>query len=373
MTVATLSSEYLENLKRTYGISDAFHHAFVRAERATAHIFDLLRPFNDMEGLKPQEKEQILKALTQPADNYIDWQATDEGGRNMVMAACDAVEPDIVKAMINNGMDAKHVGNVKGAATSALIIALSRSNGLNKVQEAKDCVRVLLDAGAMPKAARLPGGKKSRAPLYFMHDAEIVKWLLDAGADPQEPDADRRTDSVVHVAVEQFLPEKLRVLLDYGAPIHIKDQQGRTPLMLAIEKEISEKDTSGVSYLPILNKRKDNYAAVCEMKALLDERTEKAQRVYQKFIDTHCYADLTLPDLMALSNIGHLKEVFLPEHYKGQEQDAIMLASELPVWIQESLAIELTSLYLLQPDRFENISDWKTRVSRPSSKGERER
>jgi ankyrin repeat protein len=60
-----------------------------------------------------------------------------------------------------------------------------------------------------------------------------VRWLLDAGAQPDSRDDQNR--SAVHIAALLGHAESINLLLDAGADVDSKDNLGRTPLMLVAE------------------------------------------------------------------------------------------------------------------------------------------
>ena len=69
------------------------------------------------------------------------------------------------------------------------------------------------------------------------HDA-VVRLLLDAGASVHlKNDAQ---DTALHLAAQQGRPEAARLLLEAGADFVTRDADGRTPLFLAIERGRAE-------------------------------------------------------------------------------------------------------------------------------------
>jgi len=67
----------------------------------------------------------------------------------------------------------------------------------------------------------------------FYEMFELVEILLEAGADPNTPDNNRRTD--LHRAVENGHKEVARILLEKGANVNYADIYGNTPLHYAAQ------------------------------------------------------------------------------------------------------------------------------------------
>lgn len=62
--------------------------------------------------------------------------------------------------------------------------------------------------------------------------ADLVKLLLEHGADPKP--ADKEGATALHYAAQAQLPEIIELLRDKGAPIDAKDHLGNTPLFRAL-------------------------------------------------------------------------------------------------------------------------------------------
>jgi hypothetical protein len=59
---------------------------------------------------------------------------------------------------------------------------------------------------------------------------EIVKELLENGADPNMPEMWFSGHTPLHMAMEQGLEKIVRMLIEYGADINCKDKSGQSPL-----------------------------------------------------------------------------------------------------------------------------------------------
>src|SRR5207244_6642644 len=61
-----------------------------------------------------------------------------------------------------------------------------------------------------------------------------IKWLLDHGADVNEPDKEGNTPLMLAVSRGSG-PWQIHELMERGADIHARDRSGKTPLMLALD------------------------------------------------------------------------------------------------------------------------------------------
>lgn len=113
--------------------------------------------------------------------------------------------PDAVRALLELGAD------VRPASRSGGFTPLHSAVADDTGTVAKEIVRMLLDAGADPNAKSAGGG----TPLHtaaFVGDVEITKLLLAAGADPLQTDAKGRT--ALDVARERDRTEAAALLHD---------------------------------------------------------------------------------------------------------------------------------------------------------------
>ena len=76
-------------------------------------------------------------------------------------------------------------------------------------------------------------GKTPLLSAAFNGDLDIVRLLLEASADKEKFDIERRT--ALHIASEEGHLETVRLLLESGTNRDPRDNQGRTPLHLAFE------------------------------------------------------------------------------------------------------------------------------------------
>ncbi|MYF35718.1 MAG: hypothetical protein F4226_02670 [Synechococcus sp. SB0678_bin_12] len=93
--------------------------------------------------------------------------------------------------------------------------------------ETPEVVKMLLDAGADPKARDADG----RTPLHWAKTPEVVKALLDAGAD-LEARAEHGWTLLHWAAAFSETPAVVKVLLDAGANPSAKTKEGKLPVEL---------------------------------------------------------------------------------------------------------------------------------------------
>ena len=153
-------------------------------------------------------------------------------GMDMPMLACalikDNVDETIVKALLDAGANANAVVRRDGDELPMLACALVKDN----VDETN--VKALLDAGANANAVMRRDGDE--LPMLYAaitkKDASSLKILLDAGADANLRLGNRaRTPLMIACTVGG--EACVKVLLQAGANIYAKDNEGYTALMIA--------------------------------------------------------------------------------------------------------------------------------------------
>ncbi len=93
----------------------------------------------------------------------------------------------------------------------------------------------------MKKGANPNKSKYGRTPLHtaaYEGRFDVVKLLLEHGADPNTQDKDGRTP--LHWAALRGLVDVVRLLLVHGADPTVEDEDGKTPLDLARVKGFHE-------------------------------------------------------------------------------------------------------------------------------------
>jgi ankyrin repeat protein len=75
-------------------------------------------------------------------------------------------------------------------------------------------------------------GSSRKTPLHFAWNVDMMRLLVDNGADMTMKDVNGQTP--LHVAAERARIEKATFLLECGADIEAEDRDGNTPLPVAI-------------------------------------------------------------------------------------------------------------------------------------------
>ena len=168
--------------------------------------------------------------------------AITKDGETPLMTAARGGHLDIVKLLVAKGADVNARESYRGQ--TALMWASAEHHA--------DVVKFLLDKGAdwkprsverdskMPKLSAAssvtPMARGGFAALHFAAregDADSARYLLDAGADINQGDADNSVALTIALMNKQYTFAKF--LLDRGANPNIADAFGRTPLYAAID------------------------------------------------------------------------------------------------------------------------------------------
>ncbi|KAK7467793.1 hypothetical protein BaRGS_00036981 [Batillaria attramentaria] len=162
------------------------------------------------------------------------------GGQTALHCACSRGNAEIVKILLDHGVDPKAIDN---DGQTALHRACSQSNA--------EIVKSLLNHGADPKAIDSNGQTALHlACSCSWAKAEIVKVLLDHGVDPKARDSNGKTaiqtesgcdlnavnergNTALHEACTFCHSDIVQALLDGGADMSIKNKDHKTPLELA--------------------------------------------------------------------------------------------------------------------------------------------
>lgn len=102
------------------------------------------------------------------------------------------------------------------------------------------CARVLLEAGADPNWV---GNRYPEQSLIILatrwHDIPMMRLLIEFGATVDPPEG-RATQSALHCAVKENIPDAVALLLEAGAEINRRDGMGRTPIWYAFNLKSPE-------------------------------------------------------------------------------------------------------------------------------------
>jgi ankyrin repeat protein len=221
-----------------------------RAERKTALLeaIRLLRP-EIVEILLKSGADTELRVHNEdytPLMSSILWSAAPYAPKNT------EISPDL-KAATSKIFDAliENKASVNDENTSGgvyLMTPLGFAASLPYYEPALELTRKLLQAGAEvnPAGAERSGGL---SPLFWAistvfadwdlrHEnrAELIKLLLDAGANPNARLGDG--DTPLHYAIVDY--DIVKILLDYGADKSASNKDGKTPRDIAAEKRNAE-------------------------------------------------------------------------------------------------------------------------------------
>jgi ankyrin repeat protein len=159
-----------------------------------------------------------------------DAKAKDVRGTSVFQAAADGNDLDTIRLLLSKGADAD---GASGAGDTALQSAASNCN--------PEAVNLLLSKGAKVDARNTFSGEVkfgkiqmiNLTPLMFAVpycSANVIKPLLDAGADVNARDIREMTPLMLAVASETQDLEVVRLLLKAGANVDAKSSVGETPL-----------------------------------------------------------------------------------------------------------------------------------------------
>ena len=178
--------------------------------------------------------------------------AKDEDGTSAVLLAHYYGKADVAAALLSRGpsldvFEAATAGDAKRVAAlvdsdKSLANAVARDGysplGLASFFKRRDVVKVLLDRGAKPS---VPSRDQGFAPLHSAvatdageATAEIVRLLLEAGADPNTKSNEGGTP--LHSAAYTGDLEIAELLLAYGADPNATGPKGQTPLDIARDR-----------------------------------------------------------------------------------------------------------------------------------------
>jgi ankyrin repeat protein len=165
----------------------------------------------------------------------------DKYGDTALMAAAAAGDPSCVDLLIKRGANVNaqnthhQTALLSGATFEAGFIGLEKGRGHPQVAEdlihRDEVVKLILDAGADVNARN----EKGRTAL-FSSDDEVVEEVLQ-----HDPDLEVRDDTGGTALVETASESITELLVDAGADVNAEDLQGKTALIQAAEMNYIEK------------------------------------------------------------------------------------------------------------------------------------
>lgn len=193
---------------------------------AEGNAFEIVRILEPVSRRKPPRKRGVAALIQAVTDRDraavekwivmgVDVNGRDRFGRSPLDTAITLGETSFVKRLIEAGVD---LNKVRPDGISFLEGALRA--------ERSEIAKLLLDSGAVPN----PPGNRFSDALYTactLGDVELAQLLIRKGSNPKLPDA-------LGAAVRRHLAALTKLLLESGADVNCPDENGRTPLFLAL-------------------------------------------------------------------------------------------------------------------------------------------
>ena len=236
------------------------HEAASRGHRANVEL--LLQHGADPNSKDLQGRTVLETADVETLDLLLERGAKPGDGQLTLIEAAMFGQEATVKTLLEQGADINARGsNGKTALHEAAMCYYRRTNNVRRLLEHGadpgvidlytgqtplhlaawvgdiETVRVLLEYGADPNAETTRPSRAKTALIEAARNASdplLIKLLLEHGADPNARDHWRHAqETALHpMAVHQKV-EMLKILLDFGADINIKDSDGRTAIQKA--------------------------------------------------------------------------------------------------------------------------------------------
>jgi ankyrin repeat protein len=145
-------------------------------------------------------------------------------GRTPLFSAAEKGHTALVALFLENGADANAVDNGGG---TPLLCSIKHCH--------IDIATLLLQNKANVNAVDGDGwGRFRKTPLHYAGNVNMMRLLVNNGADLTLKDANGQTP--LHVAAEKARIERATFLLECGADVEAKDRNGSTPLHLATHR-----------------------------------------------------------------------------------------------------------------------------------------
>ena len=155
--------------------------------------------------------------------NGADVNAKTARGHTPLLFAVQANDQELVRHLLSHGAQVQLMN-----ADGDTIL----TGPLNPIWDDKvtpEILRILIQAGADPNEPDRSG----RRPLHYVEDERNARVLLEGGADPKVVDADAGTP--LHAAAARGNKQVVELLITFGAAIEARDRGGKLPAERASE------------------------------------------------------------------------------------------------------------------------------------------
>lgn len=170
--------------------------------------------------------DKVKELLGQSADVN----AADNSGATALARAAQMGNIRVVKALLKSGAD---VNKASKYGNTPLLFAVQFDN--------REIATMLVEAGADVSAANKAGLTPMMAAQWYSYNDELMALMKGKGA--QEPekktesasDTDEYGNTPLHMAAFSCDTGKTEELIQQGANVNAKNEEGKTPLMFAVE------------------------------------------------------------------------------------------------------------------------------------------